>query len=312
MARSHDEKRMELREHLGELRTHLIRSAWYLILGSIIAYQFFTPLYAFIYRPLDKEMRRLTERRIAIELKQQFDNPDNKQFDWANIPPPHDPPTKEDVVVRDRAALWNQKHPVVVHPMSSVFNNFYDPFTVRLKVSILFGLIIVTPFVIRELALFLLPALTPQERRPIMMMMPLSILLLIFGVVVAYATMFFAMAWFLSYLDDFPQGATLMQSQSDYVVFFIKMMAAFGIAFQLPVVLMAGAFAGVVTSKGLIKNWRWGVVLAAAGGLFTPSNDIISMALMSVPLLFLYFGSILLVKMVERHKEKNKHTFKPV
>ncbi len=311
MARSHDEKRMELREHLGELRTHLIRSAWYLVLGSIIAYQFFTPLYAFIYRPLDREMRRLTEHRIEVELKQQLSHPENQQYDWANIPPPHDPPTKEDIAVRDRAALWNQKHPIVVHPLTSVFNNFYDPFTVRLKVSVLFGLIIVTPFVIRELALFLLPALTPQERRPIMMMMPLSILLLIFGVVVAYATMFFAMAWFLSYLDDFPQGATLMQSQSDYVVFFIKMMAAFGIAFQLPVVLMAGAFAGVVTSKGLIKNWRWGVVLAAAGGLFTPSNDIISMALMSVPLLFLYFGSILLVKMVERHKEKNKHTFKP-
>jgi Sec-independent protein secretion pathway component TatC len=48
------------------------------------------------------------------------------------------------------------------------------------------------------------------------------------------------------------------------------------------------------------------VVIAALGGLFTPSNDLISMALMSFPLLGLYFGSILLVKQVERSKARDK------
>ena len=59
--------------------------------------------------------------------------------------------------------------------------------------------------------------------------------------------MFFAMRWFLSYLDDFPQPAVLMQDPNDYILFFVKMMAAFGLAFQLPVVLMGMAFVGLVS-----------------------------------------------------------------
>ena len=138
------------------------------------------------------------------------------------------------------------------------------------------------PLILWELVMFVTPALTVQERKPLRLLIPLSIVLMLLGMTVAYRTLFYAMPWFLSFLNDFPSGAVLMQNPNEYFVFFMQMMAAFGIAFQLPVVLMAGAFAGVVTSKGLIHNWRWGVVLAAAGGLFTPSNDIISMALMSV------------------------------
>ena len=136
--------------------------------------------------------------------------------------------------------------------------------------------------------------------------MPVSILCLALGVCVAYGTLFFAMHWFLSYLEDFPQGSTLLQDPGQYILFFVKMMAAFGFAFQLPVLLMAGAFVGMVTSDGLKKNWRWGVVLAVCGGVFTPSNDIPSMMLMTVPLLILYFGSIYLVRIVEHIKARDR------
>jgi len=171
---------------------------------------------------------------------------------------------------------------------------------------VIIGFILVTPLIIKEIALFILPALTPQERKPLRLLMPVSFFCLALGLVIAYVTLFYAMGWFLSYLDDFPSGATLLQDPGEYVLFFVKMMAAFGFAFQLPVVLMAGAFIGVITSAGLWKHWRWGVVIAVLGGIFTPSNDIISMALMSIPLLLLYFGSIYLVKMIEHMKAKNK------
>jgi sec-independent protein translocase protein TatC len=55
---ANDEKRMELTEHLAELRTRIIRSLWYLLVGAILAYQFFSPLYGFLYRPLEREMLR--------------------------------------------------------------------------------------------------------------------------------------------------------------------------------------------------------------------------------------------------------------
>ena len=303
-----DDKRMELTEHLGELRTRIIRCIWYLVIGSVLAYQFFTPVYGLMYAPLHNEIDRMNKTRTLEEAKKQIDV-DKPPFDPMNMPKPHNPPTSEDLQARDQVIAWIYTHPATPPMTGEAFNGFHEMFMVRLQLSVILGFIFVTPLLIREIALFILPALTPQERRPMKYLVPVSIFCLLFGISVAYATLFFAMRWFLSYLGDFPHGATLLQDPGEYILFFVKMMAAFGFAFQLPVLLMAGAFVGMITSEGLIKHWRWGVVIAVLGGVFTPSNDVISMALMAIPLLLLYFGSILLVKMVERMKARDR--FKP-
>jgi sec-independent protein translocase protein TatC len=303
-----DDKRMELTEHLGELRVRLMRSLWYLVIGAIVAYQFFSPLYMLLYRPLDAEVKKQNAIRLHKQLQTQNQEAKKNGEPILIIPyATHNPPTQEEFNQLAAAVRWIHEHPAALPQMSGiVFKNFHEMFMVRLTISILFGFILVLPLVIRELALFITPALTPQERKPLRMLVPLSIFLLIFGVAIAYCTMFYAMGWFLSYLDDFPQPASLMQDPHDYVVFFAKMMAAFGIAFQLPVLLMGCSFVGIVTSKGLIKHWRWGVMIAFLGGVLTPANDPMSWMLMVVPLLLLYCGSILLVKFVERIKARQK------
>ena len=290
----HD-KRMELTEHLGELRSRIIRCIWYLLLGAIVAYQFFPLFYGTLYKPLMQEMTRQNHTRSSIV----------NFIPLVSVPAKGAIPTKEeyDSLVRDIHTMY--ENPPARPVMSIVFHNFHEPFMVRVSVSLIFGLILVVPLVIWELAMFVTPALTPAERRPLRLLIPISVFLMAAGIVVAYTTMFYAMRWFLSYLDDFPQPAVLMQDPNDYILFFVKMMAIFGLAFQLPVVLMGGAFAGLITSKGLIKHWRWGFVIAALGGVFTPSNDLPSIALMSGPLLLLYFGSIFLVKIVEKMKAKS-------
>jgi sec-independent protein translocase protein TatC len=289
-----DDKRMELTEHLGELRTRIIRSLLILIVGATVAYHYFEPLYGMLYRPLQKEMA--AERAASAHGA------------WGAelvLPvPQHEPPNRDDYMQLVNAVKWIYDHPPISAPNSIVFRNFHEPFLVRLQVSIIYGFILVLPFVVWELGGFITPALTPNERKPLKMLLPLSAVLLAFGVSVAYATMFFAMHWFMSYLLDFPQPAVLMQDPNDYVMFFVKMMAAFGLAFQLPVVLMGMGFLDLVTSRGLLKNWKWGVVIAVLGGILTPSNDLPSMALMAFPLLGLYFMSIGLVYIVERSKRK--------
>lgn len=299
-----DDKRMELTEHLGELRTHIIRSMWYVLVGAVLGYNLFAPLYGSMYRPLEKELtQRNIERMKKTVHHGRLDSANGK--DTLILPKAlHDPPTREEFAQLVDAVEWVHEHPSAQQYMGIIFHNFYEPFTVKVTIGVIFGLLMASPLVVREFALFLLPALTPAERKPLRALVPLSVFLLMCGVTVAYATMFYAMGWFLSFLDDFPQGAGLMQDPNDYIMFFVKMMAAFGIAFQLPVVLMGGAFMGLVKSKGLIKNWRWGVIIAFLGGLFTPANDPMPWALMCGPLLLLYFGSIPLVMMVEKSRVK--------
>ena len=290
------EKRMELTQHLGELRSRIIRSIWYLIVGAVIGYQFFPKFYDTLYKPLQVEQARQNRLRPATV------NGEGRPVDLAKGAVP----TKSEFDALVAEVKDQRTNPSAKPVMSIVFRSFAEPFLVKLKVSVILGFCLVLPFVLWELSQFITPALTPDEKKPMRMLVPLSSLLLILGIAVAYRTMFYAMTWFLSYLDDFPQPAVLMQDPNDYILFFVKMMAAFGLAFQLPVVLMGLAFAGLVTSKGLLKNWRWGVVLGAVGGIFTPSNDLISMAMLGIPLTSLYFISILLVRFVERMKEKNK------
>jgi len=108
-----------------------------------------------------------------------------------------------------------------------------------------------------------------------------------------------AIRWFLSYLADIP-GAVLFQNPLTYIVFTVKMMLAFGLVFQLPVVLMFLGKVGIITSALMVKYWRQITV-----GLFTvamvvaPSNDPGTMLALAIPLTLLFLGSIWLVRLVE-------------
>lgn len=292
------EKRMELTEHLTELRTRLIRSILYLVVGAVIAYQFFTPLYSFLSRPLNEEMRRQNLRIEKTFAQGTFELP----------PEPVGEPTREDYNRLRKAVEWlyNNRSSVANSSAQTVINNFWDAFMLRLTMSIIFGFIIVSPLVLWELGLFIAPALTPQERKPLRFMLPVAVLMMLAGVSIAYNTMFYAIGWFLSYMSDFPPPISLMQRPNDYIMFLLKMMAVFAVAFQLPVVLSAGAFIGIVTSKGLIKNWRFGVLLSAVAAIFIPTNDMVSMIVICVSVLVLYFVSIIMVMIVERMKAKQQ------
>jgi sec-independent protein translocase protein TatC len=91
-----------------------------------------------------------------------------------------------------------------------------------------------------------------------------------------------------------------MQNPLTYVIFAVKMLLAFGLIFQLPVILMFLGKVGIINSAIMVRYWR-----QIAVGLFTvamvvaPSNDPGTMLALAVPLTLLFFGSIGLVKMVE-------------
>ena len=308
MAASEADKRMELTEHLSELRSRLMRCMLYLLAGSVIGYIYFKPIYSFLEKPLTTEIERLNKVRNNAAFIENQAHPNQKGvillLPSAVAPGEQVSPKAFNQLID--AIKYLENKPTSATQIGQVFAGFTDPFLVQLKLAIVVGFILVTPLVIWEAAMFVTPALTPQEKKPLRFLMPLSILLLIFGMSVAYLTLFYAIGWFMSFLDSFPGNPTLLQNPEQYVMFFFKMMAAFGITFQLPVVLMGGAYLNLITSKSLVKNWKWGLMLGPIGALIIPSNDIPSMVMIAIPLWVLYFGSILLVKMVEWSKARKK------
>lgn len=180
-----------------------------------------------------------------------------------------------------------------------VFHSFAGPFFLRLQLSLVTGLVIAAPLVVLEIWGFVLPALTRDEKRFVRWVAPGTVLLFILGAGLAYFCMPWAVHWFLSYLADF-QGAVLLQDPQDYILFVVKMMLAFGIVFQLPLLMMGLGRLGILTSATLKKYWRHGVVaITTLAMIITPSNDPLSMLTMAIPLAILFLASIWLVKLVE-------------
>jgi Sec-independent protein translocase protein (TatC) len=154
-----------------------------------------------------------------------------------------------------------------------------------------------------ELWGFIKPALTPKEREPVKFLAPFSVLLFLAGIGTGYAVLPLAYDWMVGYLGDVPD-AQLLQDAAKYLLLSVKIILAFGIAFQLPVVLLFLARVGVLTSKLMVAYWRHAVVvLAALAAIFVPSNDPITMVMMAVPMAGLYLLSISLVKAFEPRED---------
>ncbi len=174
---------------------------------------------------------------------------------------------------------------------------FAAGFTLRMQVALIGGLVLMMPLLTLEFWLFVAPGLTKRERRAVYFVAPLSIALFALGVTLCYIAMPRALEWFVSLV---PPNTTLIPDISRTLVFMVQMYLAFGVMFELPVVLMFLAKIGLVNSRMMIRLWREAVVATAfLAALATPSNDAFTMLMMAVPMVFLYFLSIILVRWME-------------
>ncbi len=189
-----------------------------------------------------------------------------------------------------------------------VFTHATEPFFLKLKLSLIIGLIVTTPLLMREVWGFIAPGLTRQERRALLLIAPFSTLLFLTGVALGYYILPQAFGFFLSYLNDYPD-AQLFQNPAQYVMFVVKMMFAFGLGFQMPVVLMFLAQVGLATPESMWRYWRHAIIgIGLLAALLTPSGDAFSMLAIAIPMVFLYFVSIALVARVTKKRHKKMQT----
>jgi sec-independent protein translocase protein TatC len=177
---------------------------------------------------------------------------------------------------------------------------------VRMQVSLITGAILALPFVTLELWGFVAPGLTPDEKKGFHVVVPLSLLFFAMGVAAGYLVLPSAFRWFASFLDPKAINEVVNQNPVLYFTFVAKMLLAFGLVFQLPVVLMFLGWIGVVNTTMLKQNWRGAIVATSVlGAIATPSNDAFTMVMMAIPLAILYLASIWLVGMVEKMRARS-------
>jgi sec-independent protein translocase protein TatC len=166
-------------------------------------------------------------------------------------------------------------------------------FLIRIKLSIFAGFFFALPVILYQLWRFVTPGLEQKEKRYAVPFVLSSLALFAAGGVVAYLILPQALGFLLGYT----KGLHSIIFIDQYIGFVMFMVIAFGITFELPMLLIFLAMVGVVTSAWMRKYRRHAIVACfIIGAIATPSQDPYSNTLMAIPLYLLYEGSLLVIR----------------
>jgi sec-independent protein translocase protein TatC len=184
------------------------------------------------------------------------------------------------------------------------------PFFFELKLSVILGILLALPILLFQIWAFLSPALEKREKRIIIPAVYMGLVLFAVGVALAY---FFALPMTIDFLFGFQSDVLTWMIEVDrYLSFVVRLLLAFGIVFELPVVIMILASLGLVTPKFLREKRRHAIVIATVGAAFLTPGDLFSVTLlMMVPLVVLYEASIILAVFVRKKPPEEENVIQP-
>ena len=247
-------------EHLAELRTRLIRSALAFIVGMIISFAFWNPVFNFLTRPLCSAMAARGQEDCGLIL----------------------------------IALQ-------------------EGFFVAISISLLGGLVLAFPYIALQMWRFVAPGLYKTEKGAFLPFLVASPFMFFLGASFAYYVVTpLAFDFFLGFQQPgaltgegesvAPAGIAFQGSAQAYLSLTIKFIVAFGLCFQLPVLLTLLGKAGLVSSEGLRSVRKYAVVgILLLAALVTPP-DVITQVILFVVVYGLYEVSIFLVRRVEKRR----------
>ena len=184
------------------------------------------------------------------------------------------------------------------------FGNIGDPFTFALKICAMAGLFASSPVWMYHLWAFVAPGLHKRERRYGIGFVAVSVPLFLGGAVLAYFFLPKGFDLLIGFNPD-PQNVANIIGLNDYLSFVLRMFLVFGIAFVLPVFLVALNLAGVVSGKALLRAWRpviMGAFVFAA--VATPSGDPYTMTALATPMLGLYYVATGISLVTDRRRSR--------
>jgi sec-independent protein translocase protein TatC len=171
-----------------------------------------------------------------------------------------------------------------------------EPFTTTITVTLYFALIISLPVILYELYGFIMPALSPSERRAAAPLLTAVPFLFAAGVLFGY---FVVLPAAIRFFVNFNSGEfNVLVQANQFYGFAATVLLAMGVVFQIPVLILGATRLGLVTPRQLRKNRRYAVLACAAVAAFLP-GDAITLVLETVPLYVLYEASILVASFVK-------------
>ncbi|HEY8574570.1 twin-arginine translocase subunit TatC [Phenylobacterium sp.] len=282
----HDESEIEasrapLLDHLIELRKRLVVCVAAIVVGFAICFTFATPIYQTLLYPFE-----MAARMFAATKGGHGQGPFDLLFVLIGL---KDAP------------------PMTGENLRLVFTAPLEFFFTKLKLAAFGAVVLTFPVLAWQVYAFVAPGLYKRERKAFIPFLLAAPLLFLLGAALVYFLILPFVLWFSLSQQIMGTGSVtveLLPKVSDYLTLVTTLLLAFGLCFQLPVVLTLLGLAGMVSSQMLWNGWRYavfGVVVVAA--VVTPP-DPISQLMLATPIIGLYFVSIACVKLIERGRKK--------
>ncbi len=184
------------------------------------------------------------------------------------------------------------------------FSGLAASLDMQIQVSLFLAVLITSPWWIYQLWAFVTPGLTSRERRYAVGFVGAAVPLFLVGAGAAW----WALPNAVDVLTSFtPAGAMNLIDAPTYLSFVMRLVLAFGIAFLLPVIMVALDLVGVARSRVWIRSWRWAVVVIFVfAAVATPTPDAITMLFVAIPMCALYFGALWICVVHDRRLERRR------
>jgi sec-independent protein translocase protein TatC len=278
-----ESSRAPLMEHLVELRRRLIVCAVALVVGFLLCFVFSKEIYIFLLRPFE----------IGAGLLAAQQDPGSR----------HGPLDLLLTLSGARPAPHGLDH------LKLVFTAPLEFFFTKVKLA-MFGAVVVTfPVLAWQLYRFVAPGLYRRERRAFLPFLVASPVLFAMGAALVYFVMLPFVLWFSLNQQIVGAGGVsveLLPKVSDYLSLVTTLLLAFGLCFQLPVVLSLMGLAGLVNRRMLADSRRYAIVgIFAAAAVLTPP-DPVSMISLALPICLLYEASIWCVAVIELRRRRSE------
>ncbi len=185
-----------------------------------------------------------------------------------------------------------------------IFTNLPEMFITYLKVSLIAGILLAAPYIFYQVWLFIAPGLYQREKKYVIPFVLFSTILFVGGALFGYFVVFpFGFKFFLGFSNEYVKA---LPSVKQYFSFSIKLLFAFGVVFELPVVVFFLTKMGIVTADFLKKQRKYAILLTFVIAAILTPPDVATQCMMAGPLIILYEISIIISKMARRKKQKEK------